>query len=116
MDRHPRPPAARRRTARGLISALALLCAACSHSAINVQGGGIGSPGVVPPGTTVSGGSLGIHVNGGSAAAVLLGIAVLGIASHAPEVSPAVMDEARRVQLVDCTRPIADWSANLRCR
>jgi hypothetical protein len=115
MERHPRPPAARRRATRGLIAALALLCAACSHTTVNVQGGGIGSPGFLP-GTSVSGGSVGVHVNGASAAAVLLGIAVLGIAAHAPHVSPPVMDEARRVQRVDCTRPIEDWSANLSCR
>ena len=26
------------------------------------------------------------------------------------------MDETRTVNLQDCTRPIEDWSANLRCR
>lgn len=118
MERHPRPIAARRRPPRGLIPALglALLCAGCGHGTVNVQGSGLGSTGFVAPGTSVSGGSLGVHFQGASTAASLFGIALLGIALHAADGPPAPMEETRRIQLVDCTRPIADWSANLRCR
>jgi hypothetical protein len=30
--------------------------------------------------------------------------------------SAGPMDENRSVNLVDCTKPIADWSANLKCK
>ncbi|MGH8688829.1 MAG: hypothetical protein ACREVQ_14100 [Burkholderiales bacterium] len=29
---------------------------------------------------------------------------------------PPPLDAGRKVSEVDCTKPIADWSANLRCR
>lgn len=117
MERDPRSIAARRR-ARGLTAALglALLCAGCGHSTINVQGGGGGSPGFVAPGTSVSSGSIGVNFQGASTAASVVGIALLGFALHSADGAPAPMDETRRIQLVDCTQPIADWSANLRCR
>jgi hypothetical protein len=96
--------------------ALALLCAGCGHSTVNVQGSGVGASGFFAPGTSVSGGSLGGGFQGASTAASLFGIALLGAALHYSDRAPAPMDETRRVQLVDCTRPIEDWSANLRCR
>ncbi len=34
---------------------------------------------------------------------------------HAPRAVPP-MDEARKVNEQDCSKPIADWSANLSCR
>lgn len=116
MERRQRSLAARRKTVRGLVFALALAVTGCGTTSIHLQGSGVSAPGFVPPGTSVSGGSVGVNFQGASTAAALIGIVMLGAATHAPEVSPPVMDETRRVQLVDCTQPIADWSANLRCR
>ena len=113
MVRSQRPPVARGRLAVAVV--LALLASGCGgHS--NVQFASSGSPA-----TGVStGGS--VSVQGHSTLAVLFAIAILSGASNrgdpaalpfqrAPE-----MDPARRVAEQDCTRPIEDWSSNLKCR
>jgi ABC-type phosphate transport system substrate-binding protein len=101
--------------AASLLALLALLVTGCGgHS--NVQFASSGSPA-----TGVStGGS--VSVQGSTALGTLLAIGVLAGASyhgdHVVPPGPRVpeMDPARRVVEVDCTRPIEDWSANLRCR
>ena len=110
---------------------LAILLAGCSANA-NVRFG-TGAT-TVPPGTAVASSSIGAQVTYGSAAATLIGIAILAAAWHASEndrygvdrldpFAPASrgalglqLDESRRVYEQDCTRPIEDWSANLRCK
>lgn len=110
---------------------LAILVAGCSANT-NVRLGTGGT--AVPPGTAATGSSVVAQVQYGSAAATLLGIAILAAAWHASESDrygadrldpfapvsrPALglqLDESRRVFEQDCTRPIEDWSANLRCK
>jgi len=109
---------------------LAILLAGCSANA-NVRFG-TGAT-TVPPGTAVASSSIGAQVQYGSAAATLIGIAILAAAWHASEsnavrdhldpFAPASrgalglqLDESRRVYEQDCTRPIEDWSANLKCK
>jgi hypothetical protein len=108
--------------------ALAALVAACAHTEVRV---GAGTP---PAG---SGGlSVGLKIQAGSTAAALIAIGILAGAAYseswqggtryranpflaldplAGEPAPP-MDESRRVSEQDCTRPLEDPSANLRCR
>jgi hypothetical protein len=102
--------------------AVALTAAGCSHAEVRLNAGGP---------TTASGG-------GGSAAAALIGLGIAGaVIYHSERNSPggygtryeanpfmAVTGSApapelapgRRVNEQDCTQPIADFSANLKCR
>ena len=80
-----------------------LFIAGCSH------GGG----------TAISSSSAGLSVQAsGSTAAALIGLGIAGAviyrseaSGRAPELAPV-----RRVNEQDCTRPIEDISANLKCR
>ena len=97
----------------------AFLVAGCSHTSVQVSSGG----------TTTTGGGASVSVSGhgSSAAWVLIGIGLIaaeyggsqagrerGLEPQAPPARP--MDESRQVNEVDCTRPIENWSANLKCR
>ncbi len=75
-----------------------------------------------------------VRAQGGSALGGLIAIGVLGTLAYESEqdgtryranpfdafsmqpAAPPLLDPARRVLEVDCTKPIEDWSANLRCR
>jgi len=104
---------------RALAALLVLLLAACTHASVRMDSGG----GTVTTSTSVSAGYRGSS----SAAWALIGIGLIAAelaGSEAarerglePEKSPVqTMDATRRVNEVDCTKPIADWSANLKCR
>src|SRR5262245_61721925 len=117
MERHPRSLAA-----RGFILSLALLLlgstAGCSGRAyVQVNGQGVPPPSAVP-GLSVSGGSVSANVQGGSLIGALLGIGALYAVSRgtAPREPLPALDATRTVNEQDCTQPITDWSANLRCR
>lgn len=96
-------------------AALLLLAAGCGGHA-NVQYVSSGSPAT----GISSGGS--VSVQGSSTLGVLFAIAVLsGAAYHSDREMPPSqrapeMDPARRVVEHDCTKPIEDLSANLKCR
>ena len=100
---------------------LALAATGCSHSQVQLNAGGP---------TSASGG-------GGSSAAALIGLGIAGAVIYGSErngppygvrydANPfmAVTDTARapelaperRVNEQDCTQPITDFSANLKCR
>ncbi len=106
-------------------AALAVGCSATTR--VNVAAG---TGGAVPPaGTSVQGGSLGLRIEGGSAAAAIVAAGTLAAlvagrdewterdrvlpwqASPPPELL-----EGRAINVQDCTKPIKDLSANLRCR
>lgn len=118
MGRDPRPIAARNRMMRAWILPLALLAGGCGgHANVQLSSGGS---------------SAGVH--GSSSAGTLIGIGVLGAIMYAESddggiryraspfdaIGPArpapQLDPARRVLEQDCSQPIEDWSANLRCR
>lgn len=108
MGRRPRPTPARRTLSAAL---LALGLAACNNAYVQVSSGAS-----LPPGPPPAGGSL--SATGTSALGALLG---LGFANYAmsggtPFYAPPPMDPRRRVVEQDCTQPIADPGANLRCR
>ena len=100
--------------------ALAFLLAACSHASVRVDSGG----GVATTSTSVS---IGYSGHGSAAAWALIGIGLIaaeygGSAAARerglePERNPAKsMDAGRQVNEVDCTKPIENWSGNLKCR
>jgi len=91
---------------RRLALALSLLIAGCaSHTRISAGEGG-------PAGVRV-----GIDVRSGSAAGAVIAIGVLGaMYGSGSEPDPPRLLEGRKVNEQDCTKPIEDPSANLRCR
>lgn len=115
---------------RGAVLALALLVAGCGgNSYMQLTSSGSPATGVA------TGGS--VHVQGSSTFAALLAIGILAGASHASdqayessgmqrrsspftplERSRAVpeLNATRTVNEQDCSKPIVDWSANLKCK
>lgn len=97
---------------RAALLALLLFSAGCSHT--SVQGRWDGTS------TTSAGASVGISGSGSVAAWLLIGIGLIAAgeaaAPAAAAPAPAELDQARRVNEQDCTQPIKDWSANLKCR
>ncbi|HVB47527.1 MAG TPA: hypothetical protein VNF69_03960 [Burkholderiales bacterium] len=100
-----------------------LLLAALSGCAAitSVRSGGAVS-GVVP-GTSVSGASIGVHVESGSAAGALLGLGIVAAGIYGAhdggagdDSSVPELDPDRTVNVQDCREPIKDWSANLMCK
>ena len=106
---------------------LASLLVGCAHSNVSLN-----SSGSVSGGTS----SVGGHISaGGSGAAAVALFAIAVVAIHGSELSnggtttrgnpfdaiapakPApALDESRRVNQQDCSKPIRNWSANLKCR
>lgn len=98
---------------------VAALLGACSHASVRYDSGG---------GTVTTSASVSAGYSGSNAAAwALIGIGLIAAelaGSEAarerglePRQAPAQpMDAKRQVNEVDCTKPIADWSANLKCR
>jgi hypothetical protein len=106
----------------GSVIAIALTAAGCSHAQVQLNAGGA---------NTVAGG-------GGSSAAALIGLGIAGaVIYHSEQNSPGgygtrydanpfmavtgtvqapELAPGRRVNEQDCTQPIADLSANLKCR
>lgn len=94
--------------------AFALALAGCSTASVSGQGGRFSATGA-------SGGSVGVNIQGGTAAGVVVGVATMAALIGTWRDSPAQlaepeMLEGRAISEVDCTQPIPDWSKNLRCR
>jgi hypothetical protein len=93
---------------RHLAIVLAVLAAGCaSHTQIAVGQG------------AASGTQLGIDVRSGSAVGAIVAIGVLGATIYgqgADTADPPPLAGSRVVREQDCTRPLEDPSANLRCR
>lgn len=120
MDRRTRSPFARRRLAGALTLALALGgCGSNTYVRYSSTSSTVGLPG----GTTG-------YVAGSTSSASVAAVAVFllhwsllnqhwdseaGMVGASTQPVPP-MDEARTVNTQDCTRPIEDWSANLKCR
>lgn len=108
MGRRQRPHHARSRIAAAL---LVLCLAGCNGGGYIVKGSWSGAP-PPPPSATLT---VATTSSGGLFAAFfafgMIGAASGALPLHAPEMHPD-----RRVVEQDCTRPIEDFSANLRCR
>ena len=99
----------------------------CSAQANVRLGTGVGT---VPAGTSVTSSSVGAQVQTGSGAGALIAIGILAAAWHGSEsdgygardgMAPPrgrvpQLDDTRTVNEQDCTRPIENWSANLKCK
>ena len=134
MGRDQRSPCARHGMMRRVV-ALALSCvvplAGCGgHSNVQLNSGGA-------PASGVSGGTS-VHVQSGTSTfGTLLAIGILAGMSYgsdrtiehagtryaaspfsvvAPSARLPELDPARRVVEHDCTKPIVDWSANIKCK
>jgi len=110
MGRDQRPPFTRHGMMRGTAIALTMLLAGCGGNA-NVQaisGNGSATGAVSIPGRTSFGTLLSIIF--------LAGVSYEGERGPSPTIQVPEPDTARRVAVQDCTRPIEDWSANLKCR
>lgn len=116
-----------------LLFALVIALAGCSSARVNVQAGTAGSVSTPATGTTVSGGSVGVHAHGGRGlATVLIAIGLIaGMVEYSREERPFPSPSAlipgntqpvpemapeRRIAEQDCTRPIDLSAGNLRCK
>jgi len=94
---------------RGLVLSLAVMLCGCggqSNVQVNSSGGSTSSASV--PGYSRVGTLLSI--------VFLTGLAYEGERAMPPSVHVPDLDPSRRVVEHDCTKPIEDWSANLKCR
>lgn len=93
---------------RVLALATTLLVVGCSHTSV-----GLNSSGGAAAGTSSVGGQVAAGASGGAAIVMfaLAAVAIHGTALPAPE-----LDGSRRVNEQDCSKPIRDWTANLKCR
>jgi len=106
---------------RRIVSALAALALyACTAANTEIASNTVGRVGTPAAGTTVVAGGVSVSVAGGSAAAAVGAAAILGTmfyyGAEPLDRTPPPMLEDRRINEHDCTKPIADYSANLRCR
>lgn len=111
MGRDQRPTVTRRWMNAGVGFALVAMLAGCGGNA-NVQASssnGSASGSVSFPGRSSLGTLLSI--------VFLAGVSYESDRTAPPHSAPVpALDPSRRVIEHDCTRPIEDWSANLRCR
>ena len=106
---------------------LASLLVGCAHSNVSLNSSGSAAGATSSFSGQVSAGA------SGAAAVVLFAIAVVAIhgrelsdgststrgepsAAITPTPPPLGLDSSRRVNEQDCSKPIKDWSANLKCR
>jgi hypothetical protein len=69
------------------------------------------------PGSSVTGGATGLRIQGGSLGAVIAAGVIAAAASESGRTAPAPeLAPGRLVNEQDCTKPIEDWSGNLKCR
>src|SRR6266478_2600680 len=90
--------------------------AGCSHGQVQFSGGAAST---TSGGTAISSSSAGLNVQAsGSTAAALIGLGIAGAVIYRSEASDRAPELApvRKVNEQDCTRPIEDISANLKCR
>lgn len=103
-----------------LLVFVAVVLAGCTHASVRVDSGGGVS-------TTTTSVSAGYHGRGSAAAWAIIGIGLIaaeyggsaaarerGLEPDAPPTRP--MAPSRSVNEVDCTKPIENWSANLKCK
>lgn len=104
----------------GLLVACVLVLGGCTH--VSVQGSAVGGTTTTSTGLSVS-----YSGSGGATMWALIGIGLIaaeysgsraarerGLEPQAKPVQP--MEAGRKVNEADCTRPIADWSSNIKCK
>jgi hypothetical protein len=101
---------------RSFALSLALLAGCGGYSNVQVSSSGAPATGVS------TGGS--VNIRGRSTVGALIAIGILAGASYGSDrkypmqtnVPAPKLDAARTVNEQDCTKPIEDWSANLKCK
>ena len=98
---------------------LGALAGCAATTSVNVGGGTAGAA----SGSAVSSATLGVHAESGSAAGALLGLAIIGGTVYGAGGAGAersgrvpALDPRRTVNVQNCSQPIRDWSANLKCK
>jgi hypothetical protein len=86
-----------------------LALAGCANVSTRVESGGSTV-------TTATGVSASFVGQSSATTWALIGIGVIAWGAAGPSAPAAPLDPSRRVNEVDCTKPIQDWSANLKCR
>jgi len=103
-----------------LLALFVVALVGCSHASVRMSADGSTS-------TTTTSVSAGYSGHGSAAMWVLIGIGLIaweyGGSEGARERGleperkpPAPLDAGRQVNEVDCTKPIKDWSGNLKCK
>ena len=133
MDRDPRPAGTRHALTRGTVLACAMMLAGCGgHANVLATSGGPPAGGVPGAGSIRIGGQPNSSVGTLIAAGLLVGV-VAGsearppsfgfvyranpfMAIQPPAPSLPALDASRSVNEQDCSRPIENPGANLRCR
>jgi len=137
MGRVAGPAAARDVMKRLLILLACVQLVACAHSAATVSTSTASTAAATSAGTAAVGGQV-TAASSGAGAIALFALAAVMMARASTESAagtttydanpfaaidgssstrrPPELDAGRRVHVQDCTKPIADWSANLKCR
>lgn len=135
MGRDPGPAAARDGMKRLLALLLCMQIAACAHSVATVSTTTAATTGGVTAGSTAVGAQV-TAASSGAGAIALFAVAAAMMMTASTETAtgtttynanpfaamdsssrrPPELDAGRRVHEQDCTKPILDWSANLKCR
>jgi len=127
MGRSPGSAGARDGMKRAVALVVAAMLVGCAHTGVAIN-----SSGTVAAGTTAVSGSVAAS---GSGTAALAFFALAAMAIHSTESwngntnynanpfagisssqQPPELDGKRRVNEQDCSKPIRDWSANLKCK
>lgn len=122
---------------RLLILMLCVQIAACAHGAATVSTSTAAATGAATAGSTAVGAQVTAASSGAGAIALFALAAVMMMRASSESASgtttysanpfsaidpspssrrPPELDAGRRVHEQDCTKPIVDWSANLKCR
>jgi len=112
---------------RLLALVLSFSLTSCAHTGVAIK-----SSGTAAAGTTAVSGQVAAGASGGAAVALfaLAAVAIYGseswnggttyranpFAAITPTQPAPELDSSRRVHEQDCSKPIKDWSANLKCR
>jgi len=111
MGRGERSSRARDRMKRFVALVVVSLLAGCAHTNV-----GWNSSATAAAGTSSVGGQISAS-GSANAAIVLFGLTAMAIYGSETSRQPAPeLEGSRRVNEQDCSKPIQDWSANLKCR
>ncbi len=88
-------------------------------ASLGMQAGNTGAPATQPgvgPGGSISSSSVNARIGDASALGAVVGVAVLGVLLGGEQSGPPELDASRTINEQDCTKPVEDSGANLRCR
>ena len=113
-----KPAPARLPFALVLLTAAIPLLAGCNAS-FGLRYGNTSAPSTQPsvgPGGSMTGGSVGVRIGDGPALGAAIGVGVLGVVLEGRPRKAAEPDASRSVHEQDCSQPLENPAANLRCK